>query len=169
MTIQTITSAQTSQKQVPALAKRIDWVQGQTCLDLGGGKYDLTTEYLWRVEGVRNYIVDPYNRSIEHNVNALMELDAQGGADVCMLANVLNVIREPEIRQGVLQQAYANLKPGGRLYVSCYPGSLSRVGGPSKRGWQENRPIGTYLSEVLAIFEDAYLRNGIIVAPKRFR
>jgi len=168
MAIQQYTSAGTSQKQVPALMRKIDWTYGTVNLDIGGGRYDLATEYL-ATQGVRNYIVDPYNRSLEHNLNALAAIDARGGSDTCTLANVLNVIREAQVRRGVLEQARDNLKPGGRCYISCYGGSLSRVGGRSTRGWQENRPLGSYLEEVRSIFPDAYRQGAMIVAPKRFR
>ena len=168
MAIQTISSAGTSQRQVPAAFKKIDWVHGQVNLDIGGGRYDDGTAYLAE-QGVRNYVVDPWNRSLEHNVRALAAIDARGGADTVTLCNVLNVIAEPEIRRGVLQQAYDNLKPGGRCYISCYGGSLSRVGGRSTRGWQNNLPLGAYLEEVLSVFPDAYRQGAMIVAPKRFR
>lgn len=103
---QTITSADTSLKQVPAIFRLINqvmtrpeafWADTTDVLDVGGGKYDLLTEKLAEI-GVRNWVLDPYNRSEEHNRRVVSMLEA-GPADMALCSNVLNVI--PEVSVGL--------------------------------------------------------------------
>jgi len=172
---QEITSAATSRAQVPAIHKRIPWVDGQTNLDYGGGAHDLATEWLADPENggvsVTNLVYDPFNRSPEHNDGVLARVQEMGGADTATLANVLNVIREPEARQEALERAKSLLKPGAPIHIGIYPGDGSGEGrltsnseDPERRTWQENRKLATYLPEVLEVFPDARMRDGRIEA-----
>jgi hypothetical protein len=86
--------------------------------------------------------------------------------DTATISNVLNVIKEPEIRQGVLQDAYNALKAGGQVYVSVYQGNETGIPAVSSKGWQENRKLASYLGEVKRIFTNAYIKNGIIIGEK---
>lgn len=162
---QTITSAKTSQRQVPAAFRKIDWTPGTVNADLGGGKYDDGSAYLEGM-GVRSLVVDPFNRSMLHNLRVEQELVARGGADSVTICNVLNVIQEAEIRLALLIQARAMLRPGGRLYISVYAGDRSGIGKSTSKGWQEHRPLRSYLADVLDIFPDAMIANGMITASR---
>jgi hypothetical protein len=96
----------------------------------------------------------------------LAELDARGGADVCMLANTLNVIAECQVREGVLEQAKQYLRPGARIYISVYEGDRSGIGKATSRGWQEHRPLRSYLDEVREVFPNARVRGRMILASR---
>jgi len=151
--VQTITSAATSLNQVPALFKKLEWEKGTWNLDIGGGKYDLASRFLQGL-GVKNLIFDPFNRSKEYNLTTLRALHGLG-ADTVTLANVLNVIKDYEDRHEALFIAKTYVKPGGSVYISCYRGK-GNTPGPTSKGWQENRPLLTYLDEVEKVFPTAY-------------
>jgi hypothetical protein len=158
---QEFTSEGTSLNQVPALHKGIAWQPGTTNFDLGGGKYDTATEHL-ADKGVTNHVIDPFNRTAEHN-DAVQEAIRRNPTDTGTLANVLNVVKEPEVRQQILQQLADGVKPGGKVYISTYEGSGSGEGAPSTRGWQENRNTASYLDEVKQVFPDAHMEGKTIV------
>jgi hypothetical protein len=124
-------------------------VQGGVNLDVGGGRFDTGTRAL-QEQGIENLVWDPYWKSQEHNDSVLARVGAQGGADSATLLNVLNVIENPAERAQAVQRAYGALRPGGKLLVQVYEGNKSGVGGPTPKGWQENRGIGSYRTEVEA-------------------
>lgn len=154
---QAISSGETSRKQVPALMGDIPWQRGTINFDLGGGRWDDATIAL-RGEGVRNIVYDPSFQSEEERQAALRHAREHGGADTVTVANVLNVIAEPEVRQQVIQQARDILRPGGTAYFSVFPNKRNGVGEQTtKDGWQENRPLASYLPEIQQEFPDARL------------
>ena len=159
---QEISSAETSLKQVPALFKKIETVPGQRNFDIGGGKYDLGTNYL-SGRGVESHVYDPFNRSPEHNAVVLNQFK-QSPADSTTVANVLNVIKEPEIRKDTIQMSYDFLKPGGKAHFSIYEGSgksaRSGIGRVTRKGWQNNAPATKYEQELKSVFGDNLVRKG---------
>jgi len=157
--------ALTCVKQIPALFKKVIWCGNEKNLDIGGGKYNTGTEYLNRY-GVQSFVFDPYNRSNEHNRMVRAEME-KADFDTVTLCNVLNVIESDFIRQEVLKEAYGALKPGGRAFISCYEkrgDGIPEI--TSKKTFQANRKIADYVSEVLAVFDDACLYKGYITAFK---
>ena len=164
---QTITSATTSinSKKVPAVFNRVkDWQPGQVNVDLGGGKYDTATEYLWKTYGVHNVIIDPYNRTPEWNEAARSLARNAGSATI---SNVLNVIPELDVRLDVLRQAHELVAPGAPVYITVYEGDGSGTGRQTGTdSWQENRKLRDYLEEVREIFPAAELKGGMIIARK---
>jgi hypothetical protein len=163
---QEFTSAKTSinSHKLPAVFSQINFKAGTVNVDIGGGRFDNATEYL-KTKDVENLIYDPYNRTAEHNF-AVMRKVAGGKADTATVSNVLNVIKEPENRLKVINQAYDVLKTGGIAYIKVYAGDQSGIGKSTSSGWQENRKIATYLEEVRSVFSSAYVKNDIIVATK---
>jgi hypothetical protein len=147
--MQSITSAKTSLKQVPALFKR--WANriGPINLDIGGGAYDDGTNFLYR-RGVKSVVYDPYNRSLFHNAAVLkaMELNRPNSAT---LANVLNVIKESGSRAEVIRLAYSRSLPKATLFVSIYEGDRSGRSRITSKGWQEHRAAATYIKEIEAV------------------
>src|SRR5208282_4922149 len=111
---QEITSAGTSLNQVPASFKAIDWERGTKNLDYGGGKYDTASDFL-KNKGVTNEVYDPFNRTEKHNANVYNRF-TKTPADTATIANVLNVIKEPAVRQNVLQEVASKVKPRGTVY-----------------------------------------------------
>lgn len=161
---QAITSAKTSIKQSPAVFSKVSWKEGTRNFDVGGGAYDLATNKLAGV-GVENLIYDPFNRSEEHNNKVISSLKKRN-ADTATVANVLNVIAEPENQLTALKQANALLKPGGTAYIGIYEGDRSGVGKQTSSGYQNNSKTADYLPIVRQVFPDAKIKDGIIVAQK---
>ena len=63
---QEITSAKTSIKQVAGLFKDKNAKFGKTNIDVGGGRFNLVTDYLAE-RGTKNMVFDPYNRGVDEN------------------------------------------------------------------------------------------------------
>jgi hypothetical protein len=158
---QEYTSERTSVNQLPAVFNRVEWQPKTVNLDYGGGRFDNAVEFL-KGKGVTNLVFDPYNRAAEHNKDIMHKLKKRK-ADTATIANVLNVIKEPEIRKQVMRKVRGLVKPGGFVYVMCYRGR-GECSGPTCNGWQENRPIKTYLEEVQQVFGDAEVQGQMIVA-----
>jgi len=159
---QEYTSEGTSVNQLPGVFKRVEWEPKTINLDYGGGKFDRATEFL-KGKDVLNLVFDPFNRAAEHNREIINTLKGRK-ADTATIANVLNVIKEPEIRKQVLNKVKSLVKPGGSVYISVYRGKGGAPGIPTTRGWQENRPIKTYLDEVTSVFSSAEIQGSLIVA-----
>lgn len=67
---QEITSAKTSIKQVAGLFKDKNAKFGKTNIDVGGGRFNLVTDYLAE-RGTKNMVFDPYNRGVDENTATL--------------------------------------------------------------------------------------------------
>lgn len=158
---QSISSADTSRKQIAALLKQADLPAGSKNIDYGGGKYDLGTDFL-RGRGVESSVFDPFNRDAAHNARVL----SSGPYDTATMANVLNVIPEREAQLEALRKVNDALKPGGSLWVSTYAGNKSGAGAATKDGFQHNLPTKDYLPLVQEVFPEAKIRSGNIYAPK---
>ena len=144
--MQRYTSAKTSRNQVPALHKALlragIWRRRDKNADLGGGKWDKATDFLFE-HGVINLVVDKYNRSETHNAWTWGVI--KRGVTTVTVANVLNVIAEPTHRAEVIRMAAG---VGGTAYFTVYEGNRSGKGRRTRDGWQENRKLVTYLSEI---------------------
>lgn len=152
--------------KLPAIYKMVNFNEGDVVIDFGGGKFDNAVEYI-KDKGATLVVYDPYNRSAEHNEQVLATLEENGGADAAVNSNVLNVIKEPEARQAVLQNIKKLLKPGAPVYITVYEGRGDGVEGPTKSGYQLNRKTEGYLDEVREVFPDAIRRGKLIVATNR--
>jgi hypothetical protein len=144
--------------------------KGGINLDIGGGKYDIATEELAKHD-VTNLIYDPFNRSQQHNSEILQIVSAAGGADSITILNVLNVIKEEFNRKCVLMMANESLKVGGTIIILIYEGDKkhARTGLSKSTGhdrWQNFFAKEFYLDEIKAIFPNAYIKNGLIIATK---
>lgn len=168
--IQEISQEFTSEKtsinvsKVPAVFKEVKhWTPGTINLDYGGGRADTAAEYLAPMD-VINLVYDPYNRTPEHNKEVIRTVRKAGGADTATCSNVLNVIKEPEVRQNVLQNIKKLVKPNGTVYITVYEGSGKGNEGPTKSGYQLNRKTEGYLDEIKQVFPDAVRKGKLIVA-----
>jgi hypothetical protein len=161
---QTITSARTSVNQLPAVLRLINqttrwpaafWARTDTVLDYGGGKYDQLTDALGKM-GVRNLVYDPFNRSDDHNA-CIRQLVETRPADIGILSNVLNVIREPTVRREILENLKKWVNPeGGMIYITVYEGDKSSKGRKTRCGWQSNRPAKNYMREIRRVFPNSF-------------
>jgi len=171
---QRISSKDTSIKQIAAVFKKpeiFDLKEGSVNLDIGGGRFDLGTDYLRNERGVENLVFDKFNRSPEHNEEVLNRIREIGGTDSATAANILNVIEEPEARKSVIQQSYDYTKEGGKVLFQIYEGSGTGVGRETTKGWQNNRKTSEYIPEIEGIFgKGGVQRKGnIIIAIKERR
>ena len=160
---QAISSAETSIKQIPAIFKKIPWQSGTVNIDIGGGKFDLATDFV-KEKGVENIVFDPFNRDYDHNSKAFEKI--KKGGDTVTVANVLNVIAEENARDNVILQAARALKPNGTAYFGIYEGSKDGVGKVTSKGWQNNKKAGDYISEVEKHFNNVRKAGNIIIATE---
>ena len=142
-----------------------DLEEGSVNLDIGGGRFDLGTDYL-RNKGVENLVFDKFNRSPEHNEEVLNRIREIGGTDSATVANTLNVIEEPEARKSVIQQSYDYTKEGGKVLFQIYEGSGTGVGRETTKGWQNNRKTSGYIPEIEGVFGEGNVqrKGNIIIA-----
>ncbi len=160
---QSFGSAGTSLRQVAAGLKKIAFKSGTSNLDLGGGRFNEGTEYLAE-KGVKSIVFDPFNRNAEEN-SAALDAVKNGGFDTVTCNNVLNVIKEPEVRSNVVLQAAKALKPDGTAYFTMYEGDKSGNGRQTKSdSWQNNRETADYIKEIQEHFGEVTLRNRVITA-----
>lgn len=155
MTNQTVTSAKTSIKQIPALAKSALFAKlvdraftnsgaEPSILNYGAGKYPrLTADYLTeKFPGVTVHAFDPYN--IPASVNA-ESMDA--AYDLVFAANVLNVIHsDPALYAAVVNMA-SHTRIYGRIIIGVYEGDKTGRGKLTMNGdsYQRNLPVADYL------------------------
>lgn len=149
--------------RLPAVFNMINFEPGTVNLDYGGGKFDNVAEYLTQYD-VINLVYDPYNRTAEHNKEVIGLIREHGGADTATCSNVLNVIKEPEVRLNVLQNIKKLVRPGGTVYITVYEGKGNAAEGPTKSGYQLNRKTADYMEEVQQIFPDARRKGKLIIA-----
>lgn len=172
MTKQAYTSAGTDLKQVPAIFKlllkhlerpALFWGTTDEILDYGGGAGDKLTKLLAKLK-VRNLVLDPFNRSDEHNalVRSLLKIQP---ADHAFCSNVLNVIKEPAVRMKVLREIAALTSDTGCVFFTVYEGTKSSRGKRSKDDcWQNNRPLKGYVREIRQVFQEGtYFAGGKVL------
>lgn len=160
---QEISSAKTSLRQVPALFKDKNVQFGDVNIDIGGGKFDLATEFLAE-RGTQNLVFDPYNRGEATNRATLDFLRDGSRADTATNANVLNVIAEAPARANVILEMAKAIKPDGKAYFMVYEGDGSGVGRETSAGWQNNRKTADYMDEIKRYFDSVERRGKLIIA-----
>ncbi len=163
---QEITSAKTSIKQVAGLFKDKNAKFGKTNIDVGGGRFNLVTDYLAE-RGTKNMVFDPYNRGVDENAATLRYLQNGGRADTATCANVLNVIREPDARANVILEVAKCIRDGGTAYFTVYEGDGSGEGRQTSSGWQNNRKTADYVSEIGRYFDDVQRKGKLIIATNQ--
>ncbi|MBR3381835.1 MAG: hypothetical protein IKG85_02200 [Clostridia bacterium] len=162
---QEISSAGTSIKQIPALFKHPNVEFGETNIDIGGGRFDLATNYLAE-RGTKNMLFDPYNQSEEVNRATLDYLMQGNKADTVTCANVLNVIAEPDARANVILEAAKAVKEDGKAYFMVYEGDGSGEGKRTGARWQNNRKTADYMGEIGQYFNSVQRKGKLIIASE---
>lgn len=162
---QTYTSADTSinSSKLPAIYKLVEFPEGSVVLDYGGGRFDNGIEYL-ASQGCSGYVYDPYNRSSEYNKKSLDAIRANGGADIVLCSNVLNVIDTETGRSLVLKSLKNYVRSTGHVYITVYEGSKSGQGTVTSKGYQLNRKTADYLQEISEVFPGVTRRGALIIA-----
>ena len=169
---QEYTSAKTAingkQGKLPMVFKKIPIPTGAIVLDYGGGNQQadkIAQKYLDEFEALE-LIYDPYNQTEAHNKNVVESCRLQGGADIAICSNVLNVIKESEVRINVLKHIKELIKPNGTVYITVYEGSGDGVGKATQNNesYQNNKKTADYLEEIGSVFENVERRGKIISA-----
>lgn len=149
--------------QLPQLFKLATFEKGKTCLDFGGGAFDTSVKFL-EGKGVTAQVYDPYNRSAAHNKAVLEWVDEIGGVDYVTSSNVLNVIKEEEVRLNVLKNMQLTGKSDAVFYFVIYEGNRSGNGAYSGKGWQNHRRAAEYLDEIRSVFPNVVKKGSLIIA-----
>lgn len=167
---QEFSSKDTSIRQVPALhkdmAKRKMWKEKSVNLDYGGGRYDDASDFVHALDlGVKNLVYDAFNRDEKHNRRVENFLIHNGGADSVTCANVLNVIKEPSVRNSVIENIYYFLKDGCTAYFTVYDSGQEKE---TSKGYQLGKKLSFYVPEVASVFgdENVTTKYGMIIARK---
>jgi predicted GTPase len=159
--IQEITSKKTSQAIIAKVHTRLiekgKYSKDIVALDWGGGKYDLARDKVKQKTECDLLIYDPYNRDKAYNSNTLKTIKEKGNADIIIIANVLNVIKDKENRINTLKEAKKYLKKDGKVYVSVYNAKKSKkyiegIGQKTTKGWQNCQPKSWYREEIESVF-----------------
>jgi len=165
--LQEFTSMNTSvnKNKLPRIFHQINWISGTKNLDYGSGKFMNQVEFLESLN-VRCYRYDPYNVPERVNQVAL----ASAPYDTITISNVLNVIKEKEIRCNIINKCLSLLKDDGVIYVTVYTGNRTGIGKISKKDcWQNNCNIGFYISEISEITGVTVSRKGQMIIIKKER
>lgn len=171
---QEFSSAATSRPQVAKLFKSKVVQFEDTNIDIGGGKYNYTTDYLMEEFGTTNMVYDPYNRGSEENLAVIEWLRAGNRADTATCANVLNVIKEQEARRNVILEVAKSIKEDGTAYFSTWEDNkANQEKGAAQTGadaWQNRRKTADYVHEVQEFFDDVERKGDVIIArsPKEW-
>lgn len=172
---QEYSSAQTAvngkQGKLPAVFKKAIIPHGGLVLDYGGGTVEsevVAQNYLDQFDA-KEMLYDPFNQTAAHNREVVSILSKNGGADVAICSNVLNVVKEQEVRLDILKKIRKLLKSGATAYISVYegPNAGSGEGKVTQNGasYQNNKKLANYLEEIQAVFPDAKKKGSVIVAP----
>jgi hypothetical protein len=168
------TSIKYKQKMPQLMNKRyadiVKFVRGGINADIGGGKYDDITRAMKRKFGVKNVVYDPYNRDINHNIDAANMIRG-AKSDTATLSNVLNVIETRAQRELPIVQAADAIKLEGAAYFTMYN---SKKKGTTHNGdsYQVAENNDFYLPEIKKYFEEVEVvggKNGVVIArrPKK--
>lgn len=159
---QSFTSANTCVKQIPALFKKYGHLFGPKNIDVGGGKYDLGSNFLKSKFGIDSCVYDPFNRTKEFNDNTLK--DFFGIFDSATIANVLNVIKEQEVRIELINFVKNAIKKQRKAYFAIYEGSRNGTGCVTKKGYQNNKKAAEYGKEIASVFSNIKRSGHFIIA-----
>lgn len=162
-------SAKTSRPQIASTFKLPFFKPNTRNADIGGGKYDMATEYLKNI-GIINIVIDKFNRSDIHNRVSQRSIDKHP-TDTATVNNVLNVIKEINVRKSVIHQAMKAIKPEGTAYFLVFEGHTNKdkvsgdgIGRKTSMGWQNYRKTETYIPEVKTYFNDVIRKGNLIIA-----
>lgn len=149
--------------KLPTVYNKIEFPTGCTALNYGGGRFDNTIEF-GLANGFTDLIFDPFNRTTNWNAEIVKTIDTNG-VDLAILSNVLNVIKEANVRGFILEVLASTLNDDKPLFITVYEGDRTGNGRQtSKSAWQENRKLKEYTTEVQKHFTHVKTRYNTIVA-----
>lgn len=161
---QEYTSKESSINKVNYVYKHYNFPKGAVVLDYGCGKYDSCKEVVEAQEAV--YLpYDPYNRDEETN-NASLEYAKTKGVSYIVCANVLNVIKEEEVIQNIIETIASLCQKNTQVIISIYEGDKSGIGKPTTKGYQRHQRIYSYYKWFEPYFNVVYWSNCFICTIK---
>lgn len=89
-----------------------------------------------------------------------------GGVNVCLCANVLNVIAENSIIIDILEDIYNNLTDYGILFLNVYEGDRSGKGKATCKGYQRNAKTQDYIAFLKMVFPLVERKGKLLIARK---
>lgn len=140
------------------------FARGSTVLDYGGGKYDSNVEFMAE-KGVIVKVYDPFNRSPAHNESVMKYFKAHT-PDYIVNSNVLNVIKEDNVVEGIINTIHKLAGPQTTCYFAIYEGNKTGIGKATTKGYQRNEPTKNYMPMVQKKFKTVIRQGNIIVAYK---
>lgn len=142
---QKIKSDETTRKQKSAGARLLTEMFGIDCgfrvLDFGGGKFSESQEYINSIGG-HCYVYDPYNRTLEENMDALSRKYTY-----MMCNNVLNVLTD-DVLPKVINDMWKIARSCGveKILITVYERDKSGVGCETGRNsYQRNERTAAYM------------------------
>lgn len=172
-------SKETARKQLPRTLKIMEATglsdNQPKLLDLGCGKENEKYMAPLVAKGVEYYGCDPFNQSREVN-SAAIDACMDGQADIVVINNVLNTIKEKEVWNDILLQAKNAVNPEtGRVLIVTYEGEklaaekkrevetgikMERLTPTETRdGWQNRFKTEEYLDAVRSVFPNVRFEN----------
>ena len=146
--MQSNTSENTCINRVPATFKRKRFKEHHrwtsTNLDIGGGKYPTTSEFIREKYGVINTIYDPFHRCYYDNLFVVGMIKNNTPFDTITVCNVLNVIDCGKMMRTIIMQAARACQADTTVFFQVYEGDRTGVGGVTTRGYQRNQPMHWY-------------------------
>jgi predicted kinase len=141
-------------------------VKGNRNFDIGAGRTDIPTQILMSSYGVSNIPFDPFNRDKDVNRQAVESLSAGKLYPTVTVANVLNVIDNPDSRSNVILQAAKALAPDGKAFFQIH--NAGNEGGKTtgKDTYQTSMKPTEYVEEIKIWFDEVKAHGNIIIASK---
>ena len=137
---------------------------GTRNVDIGAGRFDKATQFLADI-GVENIPFDPVNRDGETNRRAAESVRANP-ADTATVHNVLNVIDNDSVMEGIVNQAARAIKKNGSAIFTIYEGNRSGVGARTRDGYQRNAKARSYETAIKKFFGSVETHGNVILAKR---
>ncbi len=169
-----ITSALTSRKQLAATFKRVNWKGGTCNFDLGCGFWPEKIHRYLDEQDVVSLCYDPFTLHPHDNDTILYEAVFKYNIDTVTCNNVLNVIKDRVDRYQVLYLASFLLHPESIAYFLIHEGDCSGYGRTTKKDpktknpicYQLNKTADKYIPEILKHFSSIEKKGNLLVATK---
>ena len=137
---------------------------GTRNVDIGAGRFDKATKFLADI-GVTNIPFDPVNRDSATNRRAAEDV-RDNPADTATVHNVLNVIDNDAVMEGIVNQAARAIKKGGSAIFTIYEGNRSGVGARTRDGYQRNAKARSYEPTIKKFFGSVETHGNVILARR---
>jgi len=151
-------SAKTSLKQIPYVFSKLGNDFSGVILDMGGGKYDLVDETF---SNFTNLVVDPFNRTTEHN-NEMLRIAQQGLTGV-VSSNVVNAIDCDTALDKHISDCFVWCnKFNVPLYLTVYHNGKLPKNRITSKGYQRNWKLPEYRNFVEKYFKRVEIKASIM-------